>query len=66
MRPVLKAEMARSGITTQEVAKCIGKTVGTTSLKINGKSDFFYSECEKIRDTFFPEWNIDTLFSTKQ
>lgn len=62
--PNLDAELSRYGINREEVANLIHKSVPTISLRINGnRSDFTISECQTIRDAFFPDMSLDYLFS---
>lgn len=58
----LRAEMARSGITVPALSKCIGCTERTTRNKLDGVTQFNWSEVEAIRDTFFPEMDVEYLF----
>lgn len=46
----LEAEMTRYGLTQKDIAKCINRTLGTTSLKMNGLANFNIDELFKIRD----------------
>lgn len=45
----LEAEMARAGITQGQLAKELGITPTTLSLKLNGKSNLSLRECVKIK-----------------
>ena len=48
----LKHELSRKKISYLEVAILLGKSVRTISMKINGYSDFYISEQQKICDAF--------------
>lgn len=60
----LKAEMARLGITQQNIADCLQVRNATISDKINGKSRFYYDEALKIKTSFFPALSLEYLFDT--
>ena len=62
MYPNLRAEMAREHVTVEALAKAIGVNISTASAKLNSYDRIKYSECRKIRDTFFPTMQIDYLF----
>jgi transcriptional regulator with XRE-family HTH domain len=59
----LRAEMVRKGLTFQNLAETLDVRHGTISDKMNGKSEFWYSEAVKIRDTHFPECSLEYLFA---
>lgn len=59
----LKAEMSRYGVTSQNIADVIGTQVQAAILKINGNSEFKFSEAIKIRDTYFPNIRLEYLFT---
>lgn len=59
----LKAEMARSSVSTEMIMDVLGKSDKTTRDKINGKSSLYFSEAVKIRDTLFPNLSLEYLFS---
>ncbi len=61
MYPNLRAEIARLGLTLNDVARIIGKTVSTTSLKMNGKQEFKLSECKALSKALGV--SIDALFA---
>jgi len=58
----LKAEMARSGLTTQDIANILKIHRSTISAKINGKREFTLSEMQTIQKEIFPNLTIDYLF----
>lgn len=58
----IEREMKKFNVTLydiQDVLRCSEKTVRN---KMNGVTDFTYSEVRKIRDTLFPGMEIDYLF----
>lgn len=59
----LRAEMARHSITAIDISRIIHKTDKSTRSKINGQGDFTLTEIYAIRDTFFPEMNLEYLFA---
>ncbi len=61
----LKAEMARYGISTVDIAKVARRTNKSIRDKISGKSDFTMPEGIAIRDSFFPGLSLEYLFSTE-
>ena len=58
----LEAEIKRKNIKKNDIAKVIGKTYITLTLKMAGKYPFTYDEALKIQETFFPEIEIKDLF----
>jgi hypothetical protein len=58
----LRAEMARAGIKNADIQRAIGVSEKTVRLRLNGKSEFSYSEAAEIRDKFFPGLKIEYLF----
>ena len=46
----LKAEIIRKGYSIAEVAKAVGIDVASLHRKMSGKSDFYRSEIQKIRE----------------
>lgn len=61
----LRAEMARKGLTIRDLAKTLGVRYATVCDKLNGKYKFYYDEAKKIKDTHFPECDIEYLFDRK-
>lgn len=49
-------------ITKASIAVCIRKTERTVRNKLDGKQDFTVKEARAIRDCFFPEETLDSLF----
>lgn len=58
----LVAEMARSGVKNKEIAEALSLNEKTVFNKIHGNSDFSFPETEAIRDTFFPDKDLEYLF----
>lgn len=65
MYPNLRAEMARKNFTAEEMARRIGRTSGTFSLKFNGKAEFSLSEAFSIKKALQTDLSIDELFATE-
>ena len=59
----LKAEMARCEISQSDIAKAINTTEKTVKNKLTGVTEFSFFETLKIRDSFFPAWDLEKLFS---
>ena len=66
MYPNLDAEMARIKLTRQALAKELGMTPTTLSLKLNGKFDLSLSECVEIKKILKTELSIEYLFASGQ
>lgn len=62
----LDAEMARAKITRNTLAKCIGRTPSTLSLKLNGKAPLTLAECIEIKNAVNPECTVEYLFATEE
>lgn len=61
----LKAEMARSGKTNEDLAKVTGIDKASISNKMNGKTEWTRREMYSIKTELFPECSIDYLFATE-
>ena len=59
----LIAEMARRGITTDDISRVIGKSVRTARDKLNGKYPFFFDEAVCIKQAFFSGMELEYLFA---
>jgi hypothetical protein len=59
----LKAEMARKGLTSHEIAAAIGKVERSARDKINCLRAFDFNETILIRDRFFPGMDLEYLFA---
>ena len=60
----LEAEMKRKKITRHDIATLLNLSYRTIHSRFNGESDWGYSECVKVRDTYFPGMELSYLFST--
>lgn len=58
----LEAEMKRIGVTRQNIAELLGLTYRTIHSRFSGVSEWRYSECVKIRNTYFPGMELEYLF----
>lgn len=58
----LKAEMARKGITNEQLANGIGINPATMSAKLNIAGRMRLDEAQYLRDKFFPGMTMDYLF----
>lgn len=58
----LVAEMARSGIKNKDIAESLSLNEKTVFNKIHGASTFTINESIGIRDTFFPDKDLEYLF----
>lgn len=59
----LRAEMARNGVTIEQIAKEVGVCRETMSRKLSGKSDLKLNEALLISKKFFPNVSVWDLFS---
>lgn len=62
----LEAEMKRKRISRNDIARHLGVSYRTIHSKFNGESQWQYTECISIRDTFFPEYDLSYLFPYSQ
>ena len=60
----LEAEMKRKKITRHDIATLLNLSYRTIHSRFNGESDWGYSECVKVRDTYFSGMELSYLFST--
>lgn len=58
----LKAEMARHGIKSKDIAEVLKLSEKSISNKITGKSEFTIPEAMGIKKHFFQDKTIDYLF----
>lgn len=58
----LEAEIVRSKIKKNVIAKEIGRSYNTLNLKIAGKYPFTYDEALQIHEKFFPQCDFKDLF----
>lgn len=59
----LSAEMARYGVSTNDIGMIIGKSERTARDKIKGQYQFSISESILIRDKLFPGLALEYLFA---
>ena len=57
-----ESKMVKEGVTRKDLASNLGLSYTTINTRINGKSQWDYMECLKIKEAFFPEQRIDELF----
>ena len=62
----LEAEMKRKKISRSDIASILGLSYRTIHSRFNGESEWGYSECVKVRDTYFPDKTLDYLFATEE
>lgn len=62
----LEAEMKRKKISRSDIASLLGLSYRTIHSRFNGESEWGYSECVKVRDTYFPDKSLDYLFATEE
>lgn len=60
----LLAEMERYGVTKRDIANCLNISDRTVRNKVNGLTDFSWSETCKIQQNIFPRLTKDYLFAT--
>lgn len=58
----LIGEMAKQKVTKRDLSDLLGVHWNSITNKISGESDFSVTEAIKIRDRYFPEWEIENLF----
>ena len=63
MFPNLKAEMARKNITVKEIAEFLEKNDSWLDNRISGKASLPLIDGVRIKNKFFPEIDIEVLFS---
>ena len=59
----LEAEMARNDIDVSDIAKAISVNEKTVRNKMSGKTKFNFDETLMIKDTFFPNLDLQYLFA---
>ena len=62
----LKFEITRKGYSIEEFAKAINVSEKTLRNKINGATDFTWSECLLIRKTLGTEISLEELFEKEE
>ena len=58
----LIGEMAKQKVTKRDLSDLLGVHWNSITNKISRESDFSVTEAIKIRDRYFPEWEIENLF----
>ena len=58
----LKSIMEGKGITLEDIAKTVGKTMRTVKDKLNGKHKWSTDECLAIKEEFFNKYPVMWLF----
>lgn len=58
----LRMLMAAERVTIDAIAELLGVHRNTVANKLEGYSEFSYSQAMKIRDTFFPGYSADYIF----
>lgn len=53
----------KKGVSLVEIADLLGVRTATVSDKINGKFEFKFGEALKIKQKYFPEYEIEFLFA---
>jgi len=62
----VKAEMSRKGITLEDLAEALGKTVSTVSQKINGKYPITLAEAKIIKSRLGVALPLEELFEVTE
>jgi len=62
----LKAEMARKGLKSSDIANTLHISTKSAYNKINGITEFTLKETIRIRNKHFPGMTIDFLFSNEK
>lgn len=59
----LEMKIAEKGIKKKAIAVLIGIAPRTLSEKLSGRSSFTWDEVLKIRNEYFPEMSLESLFA---
>lgn len=62
----LEAEMVRNGIYRKDLAKLLNVRYATVVQKLNGRYKFNLDEAFDIKNSYFPNFSIEYLFSTDE
>lgn len=62
----LKAEMARTGVSKEDIMNLLGCSLRTVDNKLDEITDFTIPEAFKIRDTFFCNMRMEYLFCSQK
>ena len=63
--PALRAEMARRGLKTADVAKALGISHKAAYNRISGVTGFMWSEALVVRNKYFPGMTLHELYQPK-
>ena len=63
--PNLSAELARHGITQEDMANRIHKPPETVNRWMNGRNAMPVGECFRIKRELFPDLSVDYLFASE-
>ncbi|MGF9906935.1 hypothetical protein [Brevibacillus porteri] len=66
MFPNIRAEMARNRLTASAMAEKLELNERTLGNKLSGKSEFTWSEVNRIRSIFFPSCSLEYLFQKEE
>ncbi len=66
MYPNVRAEMARKKLNQEDVATAWDKTIGTVSLKLQGKFEITLREARILKDLLQTNLSIEELFETEE
>lgn len=58
----LRSVMAAKGVTIETMAKYLGVHRNTVAQKLNGESEFSFSQAEQLQEGLFPEYAARYLF----
>lgn len=64
--PILCGLIAQKGIKKNAVAKAIGISPHTLSIRLRGESEFTISQALTIKRVFFPDMGVETLFKRNE
>ena len=59
----LMAEMARYGVSNLDIKNLLNCSERTVTNKLNGDTEFSFSEATRIRDTYFKGFRLEYLFA---
>ena len=62
----LKAEMARTGVSKEDIMNLLGCSLRTVDNKLDEITDFTIPEAFKIRDTIFRNMRMEYLFCSQK
>lgn len=62
----LEAEIARAGVTRKDLARVLGCSLGTVSMKMTGKSPFTIPDARAIKSFLGGDKPIEYLFEVEQ